>query len=290
MRTATLFQAGKQIDKDFQEILEHDYFAKMIKGDVDGAMQDQINRWCAKQTKGLLTSFPIKQQDDISANLLVANYFNGRWIQEFDKEDTKEEPFYGGISSKVDMMNNMDREEVFSYAKLNNFSLLNIPYVGGYQLYIILPNKADGLTSLLHSLNGGIIRSAINQLKTYNRVYVKIPKFEVEYSFNANKYLASLGISKMFSDAAELNRIQSEPIKIKDIIQKSKVILDEDGTRAGAITSTSFATLSEISNPTEAYFYADHPFFFIIQDPFNNYCFMGTYLGGVKSIRGMLQE
>lgn len=290
MRTATLFQAGKQIDKDFQEILEHDYFAKIIKGDVDGAMQDQINRWCAKQTKGLLTSFPIKQQDDISANLLVANYFNGRWIQEFDKEDTKEEPFYGGISSKVDMMNNMDREEVFSYAKLNNFSLLNIPYVGGYQLYIILPNKADGLTSLLHSLNGGIIRSAINQLKTYNRVYVKIPKFEVEYSFNANKYLASLGISKMFSDAAELNRIQSEPIKIKDIIQKSKVILDEDGTRAGAITSTSFATLSEISNPTEAYFYADHPFFFIIQDPFNNYCFMGTYLGGVKSIRGMLQE
>ena len=290
MRTATLLQAGKQIDKDFQEILEHDYFAKIIKGDVDGAMQDQINRWCAKQTEGLLTSFPIKQQDDISANLLVANYFNGRWIQEFDKEDTKEEPFYGGISSKVDMMNNMDREEVFSYAKLNNFSLLNIPYVGGYQLYIILPNKADGLTSLLHSLNGGIIRSAINQLKTYNRVYVKIPKFEVEYSFNANKYLASLGISKMFSDAAELNRIQSEPIKIKDIIQKSKVILDEDGTRAGAITSTSFATLSEISNPTEAYFYADHPFFFIIQDPFNNYCFMGTYWGGVKSIRGMLQE
>ena len=31
MRTATLLQAGKQIDKDFQEILEHDYFAKIIK-------------------------------------------------------------------------------------------------------------------------------------------------------------------------------------------------------------------------------------------------------------------
>ena len=32
-------------------------------------------------------------------------------------------------------------------------------------------------------------------------------------------------------------------------------------------------------NPTEAYFYADHPFVYIIQDPFGNYCFMGIFWG-----------
>jgi serpin B len=83
----------------------------------------------------------------------------------------------------------------------------------------------------------------------------------------------------MFSDSAELNRIQSESMVIKDIIQKTRVILDEDGTRAGALTSSSFATLSETMNPTKAYFYADHPFAYIITDPFGNYCFMGTFWG-----------
>ena len=83
----------------------------------------------------------------------------------------------------------------------------------------------------------------------------------------------------MFSDYSELNHIQSRPMMIKDILQSTKVILDEDGTRAGALTSTSFATLGELLNPTEAYFYANHPFTYIIADPFGNYCFMGTFYG-----------
>lgn len=287
MRTATLFQTGKLVDLDesFQEVLEHDYFAGIINSDVDSAMQYKIDKWCEEQTEGLLCSFPVKQQEDRSANLLVANYFNGRWVQKFNKEDTKEEPFHDGISSMVNMMNRTEVEEVFSYAKLSGFSLLRMPYVGGYLLYIILPDKTDGLIRLLQSLNGNKLRSAISQLKSYDFIYVKIPKFEVDYSFKANNYLASLGISKMFSDSAELDRIQSEPMKITDITQMAKVIMDEDGTRAGSITSSSFATLSERVDPTEAYFYADHPFAYIIEDPFGNYCFMGTFWGDIMSIR-----
>ena len=280
MRTATLFQAGSSVDIDesFQKVMEHDYFAGIVKGDIDNALQLKIDKWCAEQTEGLLCNFPLKQQDDRSANLLVANYFNGRWIQKFDEESTKEEPFYGGTSSMVNMMNMTDKEGVFSYTKFDDQSLLEIPYVGGYLLYIILPDKIDGLTTLLLSLDGEKLRSAIHQLKVYDRIHVKIPKFEVDYSFKAKEYLTSLGISGMFN-TYELNQIQSEPMKIKDILQRTKVILDEEGTRAGVITSSSFVTLSEIANPTEAYFYADHPFIYIIRDPFGNYCFMGTFWG-----------
>lgn len=281
MRNATLFQAGNRVNTapSFQEILQHDYFANIITGDVDGTQQRMIDKWCAEQTEGLLSSFPVKQTDEGSANLLVANFFNGRWMQEFDKESTKEEPFKGGVSSTVNMMNMTDNEEVFSYAKLDDFSMLRIPYIGGYRLYIILPDKIDGLTTLLQSLDGEKLRSAMSQLKSYNHTYVKIPKFEIDYSLNANSCLASLGVGRMFSNHAELNRIQSEPMKIGEIVQKTKVILDEDGTRAGAITSVSFATLGLTMNPTEAYFYADHPFAYIIQDSFDNYCFMGTFWG-----------
>ena len=251
MRTATLFQAGKRVNiaPSFQEVLEHDYFAYIAKGDVDGAQQQTIDKWCAEQTEGLLSSFPVKQNDDESANLFVANYFNGRWVQEFDKGSTKKEPFKGGISSTVNMMNMTEYEEIFSYAKLDDFSMLRIPYSGGYRLYIILPDKIDGLASLLQSLDGEKLRSAMSQLKSYSYTYVKIPKFEIEYSLNANNYLASLGVGKMFSDHAELNCIQSEPMKVGEIVQKTKVILDEDGTRAGALTSSSLATLSEPLNP-----------------------------------------
>ena len=91
----------------------------------------------------------------------------------------------------------------------------------------------------------------------------------------------------MFSDNYELTHIQSSPMKITEILQSTKVILDEDGTRAGALTSASFATLGLISHPTEAYFYADHPFAYIITDPFGNYCFMGTFRGPSLSTTGV---
>lgn len=289
MRTATLFHAGESVDikKSFQEVLEYDYFAGVIKGKIDGDMQQRIDKWCSARTGGLLNDLHIKEVDDESATLLVANYFNGRWVQKFDKEDTKEEPFYGGTSSKVDMMNKTECERTFSYAKLDDYSMLKIPYVGGYKLYIMLPDKVDGLRALLQSLDGSKIRYAMSCLKSYDHVYTKIPKFKVDYTFKASEFLTSLGISKMFSDNSELTRIQSSPMKITEILQSTKVILDEDGTRAGALTSTSFVTLSSISHPTEAYFYADHPFAYIIADPFGSYCFMGIFRGPSLTTTGI---
>ena len=259
--------------------MEQNYFAGIVKGRIDSTIQQKIDNWCVEQTEGLLEGLRINETGDSSANLLVANYFNGRWIQKFDKEKTKEEPFYGGTSSKAPMMNQIEREKIFSYAKLKDFSMLKIPYVGDYHLYIILPDKVDGLTALLQSLDGDKIRTALDQLLTYDLIYVKLPKFEVDYSFKANHFLSSLGISRMFSSDFELNRIQPMPMIIEDVLQNAKVIMDEDGTRAGALTSTSFITKKGIVNPTKAYFYADHPFAYIITDPFGNYCFMGTFWG-----------
>jgi hypothetical protein len=34
-----------------------------------------------------------------------------------------------------------------------------------------------------------------------------------------------------------------------------------------------------IGDYEDFYFYADHPFAYIIADPFGNYCFMGTFWG-----------
>ncbi len=281
MRTAALFLAGSSVDinKSFQDMLEQYYFARVVKGDMNDKMQQDIDRWCYERTEGIISSFPIAQWDSQSANLLVANLFNGRWVHEFYKGYTKKEPFYNGTSETVDMMNKTNKEKVFTYAALKDFSLLSIPYVGDYTLYVILPEKNDGLQTVLKALDGERLRNAIFMLETYDIVHVKLPKFEVSYSYKAREYLAALGISKLFGNSAELAGVQSAPMKIGNIMQNTKVILDEDGTRAGAITSTSFVTLTEKMNPKEAYFYADHPFAYIIEDPFGNYCFMGTFWG-----------
>ena len=249
MRTAALFQAGSSIDinKSFQDMLEQYYFGRVVKGDLDDAVQQDINRWCNERTEGLINSFPIEKQDAQSANLLIANLFNGRWVQEFYKGYTKKEPFYNGTSATVDMMNETNKEEVFTYAAMKDFSLLSIPYVGDYTLYVILPEKKNGLSAVLKSLDGERLRNAIFMLKPYDIVHVKLPKFEVSYSFKASDYLVSLGISKVFSNSAELYWFANEvnngnttiinAVLTADIVVNEKV-LKEDGTLNGTHTYT----------------------------------------------------
>lgn len=281
LRTASLLVTGKDanINNSFLDILKHDYFGSIMKGDNEQELQQRINKWCSEQTEGMISRLPMESIDSKSVNLMVANYFFGNWEIEFDKYDTKKEPFKDGTSSMVNMMN-QNVEDCYYYAKFNDFSLLKIPYVGGYYLNIILPDQTDGLVHLLQYLDGKKMKSAIRQLKKNYIVYLKLPKFEVEYSFSATDYLASLGIKRAFSDLAELDKIQSEPMVISGIKQIAKIILNEEATRAASVTDVELAVLAEKKKPSEVHFYADHPFAYIIEDPFGNYCFMGTFWGG----------
>lgn len=283
LRTASLLVTGKEADinNSFINVLKHDYFGSIMKDDNEQKLQQRIDKWCAEQTEGMISSLPLESIGPKSVNLLVANYFFGNWKIEFDKHDTKKEPFKDGTSSMVNMMNQYV-EDCYYYAKFDDFSLLKIPYVGGYYFIIILPNKTDGLVPLLQSLDGKKIRSAFKQLKKNYIVYLKLPKFEVKYSFSATDYLTSLGIKRAFSGLAEFDKIQSEPMVINGIKQVAKIILNEEATRAASVTDIELAVLAEKKKPTEVYFYADHPFAYIIEDPFGNYCFMGTFWGDIE--------
>jgi hypothetical protein len=53
MRTAALFQAGSSVDinESFQDMLEQYYFARVVKGDMNDAMQQDIDKWCHERTE-----------------------------------------------------------------------------------------------------------------------------------------------------------------------------------------------------------------------------------------------
>jgi serine protease inhibitor len=70
------------------------------------------------------------------------------------------------------------------------------------------------------------------------------------------------------------------PVYINKMKQDIEIDVDEKGTHVEAITSTSFVTLSELSKPTRAEFYANRPFIYFIRDGFGAICFAGVYRGG----------
>lgn len=275
---ALFVKSGVEISPLFINDFEHFYFGQIIQGSFDDKMQSEIDEWCSNKTDNKINHLPIKR--DAQSILTVINCFNGKWLKEFDKEKTKKETFHGRRNKTVSMMNDADDDRILALAQQSDYSLLMIPYRRAYVMYVVLPKKGKTLPSVIQKLTKTELQNAINNLKYYDTIFVKLPKFEMNYNWIANKFLMSLGIHKVFGREADLDNMNKD-FYVSSISQYTKVKIDEGGTTAAAVTSTEDVLLmsEERKKTSVAYFYADRPFAYIIRDRFDNYCFMGTFWG-----------
>ena len=275
---ALLLNNNIEISKLFTHDFEDYYFGQIIQGDFDDKMQSKIDEWCNKNSDNKIPH--LSMVHDASSILAVINYFNGKWEKEFKADETKEEPFHGGNGKTVMMMNDKDNDRRLSYAQRSDYSLLRIPYRGGYAMYVVLPKRGRQLSSVIHKLKLEEFQNAIDDLSYYDIIYSKLPKFELNYNCIANKWLTSMGIRKVFGRNADFGNMNRE-FYLDRISQYAKVKVDEIGTDAAALTSAVLKAKGEDVEEEKSvvYFYADHPFAYIIADPFGNYCFMGTFYG-----------
>jgi serpin B len=113
-------------------------------------------------------------------------------------------------------------------------------------------------------------------------VYAKIPKFTVEYGTLLNDALINLGMTDAFdegkADFSSLVEMENENIFISKVIHKTKIEVNEKGTKAGAVTAIEMeCTCCEPQEPKSVYL--DRPFFYMIIDTEQNLpIFMGSLM------------
>ncbi|MCK4311286.1 MAG: serpin family protein, partial [Candidatus Cloacimonetes bacterium] len=191
-------------------------------------------------------------------------YFKGDWEYEFDKELTKELPFWINKNKKV-MVPMMYQKDRFKYSKHEDYQMLELAYTGKeLSMFIFLPNEIDGLSKLEKKLKD-ILFTYSNQFAHQKMVEVYLPKFEFTQRFVLNKKLETLGMKDAFiiSNADFSGITGNKKLFIHNIIHKAYVKVDEQGTEAAAATAVLMAESAEIEEPI---FKADHPFIFLVRD------------------------
>ena len=114
-------------------------------------------------------------------------------------------------------------------------------------------------------------------------VDVKIPSFETEYFVSLKEILPKMGIKQAFSTAADFSAMSTAPyLYIGDVFHKAKIIVDEEGTEAAAVTDITMLCGSagpEYTPPTYE-FHADRPFLYVITEVSTGAIyFIGQYTG-----------
>ena len=82
--------------------------------------------------------------------------------------------------------------------------------------------------------------------------------------------LSDLGLENIFSDKADFSGISEQNTKVDTILQKTKLELDQNGTKAAAVTAAIMECMSALApDPVVKEVNLDRPFAFLIYDDIN---------------------
>lgn len=225
----------------------------------------KINDWVNEKTRKMIPA--IVREDQLTADTaaVVVNtvYFESAWRDEWSVPAEKEKfTNANGSTVNIELMRN-GGDSYFENANATAFSCY---YKNGMQFIGILPKKQGDFT--LESLDiGSLLESESEDYK----VIARMPKLNFESSFPLTDALRAAGLEVMFdSDYADFTPMQGsadEDFYISEVIQKTKLELDEEGTRAAAVTAalvTDNAMMPMEQETREVFL--DRPFAFLIYD------------------------
>ena len=264
----------------FTSTVTKDYGALAVNKDFTSpATLTYINDWCKTKTQGMIPQIIDKVNPKALTYLLNAIYFKGRWLEKFNKNNTRETTFTTekNVKTKVQMMH---QKAGFRYNENAICQTLILPYGNGsYQMVVLLPREGKKITDVLNSLNAE--KWTDNIKKCHNtKVNLSLPRFTTTYNQQLNSIVQALGMSLIFNTTkADFSRLSTTPSYVSRILQNAKIEVDEQGTKAAAATVVENG-LTAIGPESEVVFKADHPFIYAITEhSTGTIYFMGIYQG-----------
>ena len=286
METAFLQPAGFYYNSELYEV---DFLGN------NEAVTEQVNAWAERNTNGMIPKVMDKVPTDTVMALMNAVYFEGKWETPFDPDDTYEQTFYGTDGErKVEMMHQYN--ERYAYVESNGIKGIALPYKeAGVVMKIFLPilpdehmgivedgmqaegeddnaaasRKQPDIEELFAALSTEEKEALLDSLDVAPKEEITrlaVPKFTMELGIDGLvEILQDMGMETAFLPEADFDSI-AEDIFVTDVIHKAKIEMDEDGTKAAAVTVVTMTESAAMIEEPPIIFEADRPFVYFLQD------------------------
>lgn len=273
------FRDGLEVLPSFLQKNADYYGAAAYQSAFDDATVKDINNWVKENTDGLIE----KMLDSIDAStvmyLINTVLFDAKWQKEYRKDQTREGFFYAydGKEQIVDMMHSTEN----MYLSDEHAVGVMKPYAGGnYSFAALLPNEGVDVYDYVALLTCENLLSILDNAQN-REVITAIPKFDYAFELTMNDVLKEMGMELAFQSAGGFGALAkgSDDLYIGKVLHKSRIVLDEKGTKAAASTMVG---MDECASPEETkYVSLNRPFVYMIVDNQTN---LPIFMGVVNQI------
>lgn len=241
---------------------------------------ETINTWVSQNTQGKIPTIVEEISPDDMLLLINAVYFNGRWTQAFDPEQTRDRPFTLLDQTQIQHPL-MAQTGSFSYLETDQIQAIQLPYGEDQRLWmvVLLPRPelawADFLT-----------RFTASQWETWTGQFsrrdgtLQLPRFTFDDQMMLNEPLKAMGMAIAFDPSqADFSGLSDASTVISQVQHRTFIEVNEEGTEAAASTSVGIS-ITSVEVPSEPFeMIVDRPFAFAIYDPETQVLlFLGTVI------------
>jgi len=223
-----------------------------------------INSWVSANTGGKITT--LVSPDSVgNASMVLTNaaYFKGIWTDPFDPSLTQPAPF-AEKDGTVTQIPTMSRTGIISVYSDPSITVLSLPYSGtpATSMIIILPTDGGSAVNIAESMTPDILNDWLSKLAP-REIELFLPKFHIDSSLDLVSPLKDLGMKAAFTRAADFSPTGLVNTYVSDVIHKSTLDVDEEGTTASAATGV---IMRALAMPRPLVVRIDHPFLCAIEE------------------------
>ena len=251
-----------QPEADYIEDLKKDFGAEWFE--MSDNMADKINQWTKEHTDGLIEKLIDGELDPLSQLVLVnAVAMDAKWSSPFSADETADGTFH---APDGDVTASMMHQTLYAdYAETDEALILRLTYSdSGLSMLLALPKDGQSVTGVLDKLSEKGL-SYFSFPEEMTEVSLTMPKIDLSAKNTLNDALQALGVRTAFSDSADFSDItKSMPLQIAEVVQKARLVVDEDGTKAAAATEVGIRAMAAPLPAVD--FTLDRPFVAVIAE------------------------
>ena len=243
----------------------------------DPAAPAAVNAWAAEQTRGMIPAVIEAFQPDERLALADAAFLNGSWSEPFDRAATSERPFTRADGTAVRVAS-MTAEGRFEYAETDTAQAIRLPYGDTGELAFVVVLAREGLRApRLDAAGWHALRGAMSRRDGR----LELPRLEAESSLELGQALRGLGLGPAFEAGHDLDglfRCGGLATGLSRVLHRARVEVDEQGTRAAAVTVATVYAVSATADPPPPFeMRVDRPFLWAVEDaPTGTLLFLGV--------------
>ncbi len=237
----------------------------------DDTTKDEINDWVNTSTNGMIDKILEEEiTEDEMLYLINALAFEAEWENIYQDIQINNGDFNNldGSKTQVEFMHSSEKQ----YLQGDTFTGFTKPYKDNHYSFVgLLPNTdnlpQDVILEISNNPSEFLLLLETSDIFADNIV---IPKFEQEYSTELSTILKTMGMTLAFDTrTAQFNKMAiliEENLAISKIIHKTYINVDEQGTKAGAVTAVAMSAGRAMDMTEYRQVRLDKPFVYMIID------------------------